>query len=212
MKERGIPANGDDGLVHAEGAELSETAGDAASRAHAVEGLDGAEAGGQGSHDVAADVPADEPAPAVQLQGVVDGPVGRPMGAPGTERHASRGSKALGQVLHFPGEVFRNRFIGDSENPRQGGKDEIGVEFPHRGDVSRFLAEKGFVPDFMAPFGGQGLDMILQRGGDLLNEKNLPGRGEVFFQEPLGQGPRGGQFEDAGAVLEAENSPGFGTV
>jgi len=44
--EGGIAADGDDGLVHAEGPELAEPARDPHARPHRVQGLEGVEAAG----------------------------------------------------------------------------------------------------------------------------------------------------------------------
>jgi len=99
MEEGGVAADGQDGLIHAEVLELAKAAGNAAARSHGVEGLDGAEAGGEGAHDIAADVAADESPTAVQFQGVMDGPVGGPMGAAGTECHPPGRGVANRQIL-----------------------------------------------------------------------------------------------------------------
>jgi len=113
MEEGGVAADGQDGLIHAEVFELAEAAGNAAARSHGVEGLDGAEAGGEGAHDIAADVAADESPAAVQFQGVMDGPVGGAMGAAGAEGHPPGRCIVVCQFLELSGKLSGQGRVGD---------------------------------------------------------------------------------------------------
>ncbi len=85
--------------------------------------------------------------------------------------------KELGLFLIF----FGHPLISDSHDLAQGGNDKIRIHLSAHGNVPAVFSVKGLDPDLFGLFGGNDFDIFLQKGEDLLNEKNPVGQRQIFL-------------------------------
>ena len=126
--------------------------------------------GKKGGHRIAADVPADKPAAAVALQRLTDAPERGAVGTAGAEGLFAPG----GETAELP-ELFsigrRNRRRFDSQNPADGRGHQVGIQLARHRQRPVVFPEKGLHPDLPHLFGGQDLDLLLEKREDLLDDQ-----------------------------------------
>ena len=102
-------------------------------------------------------------------------------------------------------ELRGNRLVGKVQQVAKGCDDEIRVQLAGGRDVAALLAVEVLDADFRRHFGGQDLDVVLEKGKHLFDHQDPVASREVLLHEFRRKGPGRSHLQQPDTILHTEH-------